>query len=475
MTERPMPSDTRAEAGVIGNCLRDMALAPQLYWLPQDAFTDPGYRLAWHAIRELAAEQEPTDQVFVLQRMERIDYEAAIDHSHRVMQTVTNDDVLLLSSYGIKYAEQVMEKHQLRELITAARHIAKAAYDDADPQIVATVAMQRLARVLSMSPDSQSGRRTYGQVLDALHEDALDRAELRGQVGLKTGFGAIDRLSAGFEPGDLILVAARPGAGKSALGLSLARRIAGRFHHQGSGAVDVVTMEMSVLAQARRLIASRTGLDTRLIRQGFHHTPDRFDEAAYTAFSRNLEADRAEVGDHLAFHDGVITTDQLAILATDAKTNHDLRILIIDQLDLFGDTSKEGETARIGEISKKLKQLARRLGIVIICLVQLNRESEKRNDHRPQLSDLRQSGRLEQDADVVLGIYRPSYYHPSDPTNRAYAEWSELLVMKFRDGKSGMFVPLRFIEDAASYTDWDEHAHPIGDMVRLVKKTETER
>lgn len=473
--EYAMPASIQAEAGVIGAALIDGGIVGHLPWLIPEMFTHPGYQLTWEAMRALVRDGAAVDITTVLDRMERMSRDAS-EYATLAFQAVAETPH---SGHARHYASIVLKKHQQRELIRLAHRLTTDAFGDADPELVTQGGMQRLSQIMALSPDHTTGRKTYGEVLDALHEDVLGRMD-NPHRAIRSGFPRIDAWTGGFEPGQLILIAARPGAGKSALGLSMSRRMAGHAHHTGRGAVDIVTMEMTMIAQARRIIAARNlpPLDTRLMRQGFREY-DQIDEIAYARFIRDLEADREDVGDSLAFHEGVISTDQLAVLANEAKVNHKTFALVIDQLDLFADTSKEGETQRIASISRRLKHIAMRLGIVIICLVQLNRETERRSggDKRPQLSDLKQSGNLEQDADMVLALYRPSYYFaPDDDMNEreaaAYSEWAELLTLKHRDGQAGIVTPLRFIGAAASYTDWDDEAFMIRDMMDLVAARE---
>jgi replicative DNA helicase len=467
--EAPPPSNLEAETSVIGAVLLDASNVARLSWITPEMFTHPGYALAWRVMNDLTSEGIDVDILTVTERMKHIKYGA--EYSVLLNQSVTHT---ASSEHARQYGAMVLKAYQQRQLLELAQYFATQAYSTTDPAVAGQQGMTTLSHLLALSPAHTTGRKTYSEVLDLLHEDTYTRAE-KPDMTLKTGFARIDAWSGGFEPGQFILIAGRPGSGKSALALSMARRFAGRFHHQGAGAVDVVTMEMSMLSQARRIVAARglPVIDTRLIRTGFRDEQDEFDGQAYSYFMEMLEADRAEVGDALAFHEGVMTTDQLAVIAQDAKTNHGMQVLIIDQLDLFADTNRNGEYERVTNISRKLKQLAMRLGIIIICLVQLNREVEKRGDKRPQLSDLRQSGQLEQDADIVMALYRPAYYFPPiedwpEKTNEVYAQWAELLTLKFRDGQADVLTPLCFQGAAASYTDWDGDAYPIGDIRNLV-------
>lgn len=243
----------------------------------------------------------------------------------------------------------------------------------------------------------------------------------------------------------------------SALGLALARRIAGRFQHLGQGgSVDIVTMEMSAISQARRLLSLRAEgtFTTGDMRRGFRNDYNDVDLIGWARFLKSLDQEAHDAGDSLYIREDVVSTEQLHLHVLRAKQERGLKVLVIDQLNLMSDEHKD-ETQRIGRISTALKRLAMRHGIVVICLTQLNREVEKRQDHRPQLADLRQSGELEQNADIVLGLYRPAYYNPPEEHDPpAYAEYAELLGLKARDEEANVSLVLRFIPSAASFTDW---------------------
>lgn len=452
--DRSPPHNIDAEQAVLGSMIIDPhALAILADTLKPAHFYRDGHRQIFAAALELQREGTPADLVTICDRLEVQDkLEAAGGADYLTTLVNATPD----SGNAEYYAKIVFDAARGRACLDLAGKIATAAYaGNIDSAL--DLAMRQLVRLATGGGQDNRTDRSYATILEELRDDV--EARKRGDIlGLRTGFHEIDLWTGGIEPGSLILLAGRPGSGKSALGLAIARRKAAHCQHVGKGSVLVVTMEMSAMSQARRLVASRSDpvLNTRSMRLGFREGDNIIDTQAQH-FTRNWTLEHAEAGQTLWFADGVLTMEQLAMRVMRAKAERGLELLVIDQLDLFGDEAgRRSETERIGDISKGLKQLARRTGVPILCLVQLNRKVEERPDHRPEIADLRQSGRLEQDADAVMALYRPAAYFPynegTDPP--WYPEWAELLGLKCRDGQAQVMMPLRFIPEAASYTDW---------------------
>lgn len=454
--ELPPPSAPEAEIAFIGSMLIDPKAAVEFSWVLSRWFTHPTYRLAWEAMRTLLGKGIIPDMVTTMDQM-GVDGTDDGETMERLIQSV---NAAPNSAHAGDYAGTIMAKAKARKCLDIGRMLVTQAYgQDVDDAL--DVAMRQLAAI-QMSGDTDKRRsRSYGEVLEAL--DADTQARSRGEwMGLHTGYRELDFWTGGIEPGAFVILAGRPGSGKSALGVCIARRIAGHLQHTGGGSVEIVTMEMSAMAQARRLVAHRSDgtLTTRAMRQGFRESGDIIDIQA-RQFTRVWMQEHEDAGKTLWFSETVFTTEQLYLRAMEAKLQRNLQVLVIDQLDLLGDESRVGETERISQISRALKQLAMKLNIVVLCLAQLNREVEKRADHRPELADLRSSGRLEQDADIVMGLYRPSvYFAPEDRDPAWYGEWAELLGLKMREDQANVMMPLRFIPQAAAYTDWDEESWP---------------
>jgi replicative DNA helicase len=240
--------------------------------------------------------------------------------------------------------------------------------------------------------------------------------------------------------------------------LNMARQLA-----RTGGTCDYVTLEMTALQQARRMVASESQINSSLIRAGFRDVVrerrDEVDAELFARFTQAVERLRDEIGDVVYVQEEGLTVEQLRDHLTEVVTSRDCRLVVVDQLDLFtGPGGRETEQEHVSRISKALKQIARDLEIVVLCLVQLNRNLEGRmgvQGKRPQLADLRMSGRLEMDADMVLFLHRPCVYEPGLRLSH-YAQYTEVWAGKVREGEAGGMVPLCFTGQFATFSDWPE-------------------
>lgn len=352
----------------------------------------------------------------------------------------------------------VRKKFTLRRLITAGNDMIAGAYEnpeEADEQLD-----QAEARILAIRETGQAVREVslssvVSDVADEIHRTM--RGE-EGQAGVPTGFDGLDRLAGGgLKPGEMFVIAARPSMGKTALMMNIIEAAA---IDRGEAAA-AFSLEMSAHALVRRMVLSRGRIDSSAIQPGTmadKGTLQRIQRAA-------LEIDRAPL-----FIDD---TSSLSITELRAKArrrhrSHPLRLLAIDYLQLMRSTSRQAQGSRereIAEISAGLKALAKELGIPVIVLAQLNRGPESRsgkNVGRPRLSDLRESGAIEQDADLVGLLYRPAYYAESDDEKEASAGYAELILAKNRNGATGT-APLTFIEPLARFENGAPERRPTSE------------
>jgi len=342
------------------------------------------------------------------------------------------------------YARIVREKAQLRRLIDAAGRILYDAYHaeggdnagaarevlDGAEQMIFNIADQ------SIGGDAETLQRLLQQTLDIL--DANFRHG-RSITGLATGFYDLDELTSGLQKGELIIVAARPSMGKTALALNLAEQIAfGGSPHDERGPhtpVGIFSMEMSRQAVAQRLLCAHSGVDSQKMRRNLL-SHDDFRLLAESC-GRLSEA-QIHIDD----------TAGLTILSLRAKARrmvaqHGVRCIFVDYLQLMSAPSaaRESRQAEVSAISRGIKALARELNIPVICLAQLNRSAEQREGHRPRMADLRESGSIEQDADVIILLHRESYFHDKDSDwameNADRIHESELIIAKQRNGPTG--------------------------------------
>jgi replicative DNA helicase len=434
--ERLPPHNIEAEQSVLGSLLIDpdavIRIAP---FLRPDDFYRQAHGVIYSAILELHERREPADFVTLTDALERrVQLEQVGGAAY--LTSLLN---VVPTAVHVEYYARIVERNAvLRRLIDAATRIAGLAYDspeaDADDavdkaeQILFAVAERRLTR--DVTP-IQEVLREYYERIGYLY---AHQGEL---IGVPTGFTKLDRLLGGMQKSDLVIVAARPGVGKTSLLLSMALNAARRFRQR----VAIFTLEMSKEQIAQRLVASETGIDSQRLRTGAL-TPEewpRFEHAINTLNGLTMFFDDTPA----------ISTTELRTKVRRLAAEYGLDLVMIDYLGLMQTSSKsENRVQEISAISRALKNLAREVNIPVLAASQLSRALESRQDKRPMLSDLRDSGSIEQDADVVMFIYRDQVYNPeTDQPNIA-----ELIVAKHRNGPTGM-VPLYFRNELAQFLE----------------------
>ncbi len=321
------------------------------------------------------------------------------------------------------YAKIVRDKGLLRDLIRATGEITEQAYGAVEEtQEVLDTAERKIFAVTE--------RRVGGRTIEV--KEAVARLARQLEVGdrgvctgVSTGFTQLDEYTSGFQRGDLIVVAGRPSMGKTALGLTVAQHIAG---HDQKPAL-FFSMEMSVDQIAQRLICSHTGIDTQKLRRRMLSESEvrRLCDACADFEQAPLFVDDS----------AGLSVMEVRSNARRLKQKHDIQAVFVDYLQLMHSPDSESRQVEIASISRGLKGLARELNVPVIALSQLNRMPEGRQDKRPLMSDLRESGAIEQDADVVLLIHREEYYKPEDESVRNQAE---LIIAKQRNGPTGSIL-----------------------------------
>ena len=319
------------------------------------------------------------------------------------------------------YAKIVKDKALLRNLINAASDIADSAFAGSDDIVNLLDNAERKVLAISASHDTGSA-----VPVKSLLKEAIGRIEMAyeakgGLTGLPSGFDDLDRLTSGLQPSDLILLAARPSMGKTALTLNLAANVALRKKKS----VAFFSLEMSSIQLLMRLISSESGVDSKQIQRG-DVSPDEW--AAIMGACDNLYNAPLYIDDN-----SNINVAELRSRARRIQSEHGLDLIIIDYLQLMQGRhtgSNDNRQQEVADISRSLKSLARELKVPVIALSQLSRSVENRQIKRPMLSDLRESGSLEQDADIVMFLYREDYY-VKDTENQNI---TELIVAKHRNG-----------------------------------------
>ena len=419
--ERLPPHSIEAEEAVLGSLLIDPdALFEVANFLRADAFYRAQNRWIYESMLGLSENRVPLDVVTLIEelrrreRLEEIGGESTVISLLNAVPTSIN-----VEAYG-KMVEAAAIR---RNLILAAGSIAKLAYNEAED---INVVLDRSEHTL-FSISEQRTTRDLQPVRD-IASTYLERMELlreRGDefIGVPTGFSDLDKMLSGLNKSDLVIIAARPGMGKTALEISIALNAARRYDKR----VAMFNLEMSGEQLLQRMIAAETRIDSQLLRRG--ELADH-EWAIFLEALGRLSETRIYIDDTPS-----ISPMQLRTKCRRLYAEHGLDLVMIDYLQLMqAEHPTSNRVQEVSEISRELKGLARELDVPVIAAAQLSRAVESRQNKRPQLSDLRDSGSIEQDADVVMFIYRDDYYNPDSSERPNIAE---INVAKHRNGPTG--------------------------------------
>ena len=420
LLKRVMPNNVEAEQSVIGAMLMDrdaITIASEI--LTVDDFYQKQYGILFEAMVELYTENVPVDLITLQNRLKEKDVPPEISSLEFVRDMITN----VPTSVNVgTYAKIVSEKAALRRLIRVNEEIASACYAGKDSvEEIMEDTEKKIFQVLQRKTNDE-----FVPIKDVVL-NALDKIEaasrMKGSVtGMPTGFIDLDYKTSGFQPSDLILIAARPSMGKTAFVLNIAEYMAFRSNET----VAIFSLEMSKEQLVNRLFALESRVDSQILRTGNLSDNDwsSLIEAAGVIGRSNLIIDDTPG----------ISVSELRSKCRKYKLEHNLGIIMIDYLQLMqGSRKSESRQQEISDISRSLKEIARELQVPVVALSQLSRAVEQRPDHRPMLSDLRESGAIEQDADVVMFLYRDDYYnHDTEKKDVA-----EVIIAKQRNGPIG--------------------------------------
>ncbi len=441
--KRVMPHSAEAEQSVIAAMLmdRDAIMSASEILAPED-FYQRQYGVIFEAMVEIFNEDKPVDLVILQERLRAKAVPAEISSMEFVRELLDSASVSGNAKY---YANIVAEKAVMRRLIRLNEEISNVCYEGKEP--LEAVLEQTEKKVFDLVQ-----RRSGGDfvpikqvVLNALQKiEAASRT--KGNVtGLATGFKDLDYQTSGLQPSDLILVAARPSMGKTAFVLNIAQYMAFRSNLT----VAIFSLEMSKEQLVNRLLSMESGVDAQKLRSG---------NLADSDWERLVEGAESVAGSHMIIDDTPgITLAELRSKCRKYKLENNLQIVMIDYLQLMSGSGRSTDSRQqeISDISRGLKSLARELNVPVVALSQLSRAVEQRPDHRPMLSDLRESGAIEQDADVVMFIYRDSYYN-RDSENKDLAE---INVAKQRNGPVGP-VNLLWIPEFTTFKNFTAEKIP---------------
>lgn len=428
MEVQSAPQNLEAEISVLGSILLDNSVMGILGSLRPESFYREGHREIYRAMEKLSLRGEPVDLVTLSEELRR---SAKLEAAGGMAYLVGLAEQTPTAAYAEHYAKIVLEKATLRRLITAAGEVARSAYEQAAP--VEVILDQAGAKILEIA--AREGAEAFAAMRELVHL-TFEEIQLRydheaPDAGLRTGFRELDEVLGGLEAGTLMIIAARPSMGKTAFALTIAQHVALRQQVP----VAIFSLEMPAKQLVTRMLCSEARVDMNRLRQG--HITDRDYQRLVEIASRMSEAP-------IFIDDAAsLTVLELRGRARRLMAQHPVGLIIIDYLQLMaGGTNAGGGENRqqeIAAISRGLKGLARELGIPVIALSQLSRAVEARPNKRPMLSDLRESGSIEQDADIVTFIYRDDYYNP----NTDKAGVAEIIIGKQRNGPTGT-VELQF-------------------------------
>ncbi len=417
---RVPPHSVEAEQSVLGGMILDKeAIADAVEIVQSEDFYKEAHREIFEAILSLYDRDQPVDLITLSEELKRRQTLEAIGGLSYLTSLSAAVPTTTHVSY---YAKIVEEKSLLRKLISASSEIIDKSYEAEDN----TASILDLAEKRIFDISQKRSSKGFVPIKQALLESFNKIEELyqnkEGMLGLPTGFIDIDRKTSGLQKSDLILIAARPSMGKTAFALNIVQNTAIRTN----ASIAVFSLEMSREQLVQRMLSAESHIEIQKIRTG------DLDEDEWPRLAKAM----GQLAQAKIFIDDTpgITVMEMKAKCRKLKLEHGLDLIMVDYLQLMSeDERSENRQQEISAISRKLKALAREMDCPLIALSQLSRAPEMRGDHRPILSDLRESGAIEQDADIVMFLYRDEYYHPdTEKKNRG-----EVIIAKQRNGATG--------------------------------------
>jgi len=438
--QRIPPYNIEAEESLLGSMLisRD-AVATIIEIVKADDFYRSSNQMIFEAILEMYSKGEPSDPITVADHLKKKGMLDEVGGKTFIHSLISNIPLAANAEY---YAGIVRNHSILRKLIYAATDIATMGYEVPEDLSATVDKAQELIFSIYQDLNSNSSRNAVSAMEDIVSE-AYEQVEMLYEAGsdisgIPTGFIDFDKCSSGLHNSDMVVIAARPGMGKTAFALGMAKNIAMKEKIP----IAVFSLEMSKQQIAQRLMSAQSGIDLQNLRNG------KLQDNEWAKLARAIEklAECKIYVDDSAF----LTVMDLRSRARMMASTYGIKMIIVDYLQLMQSTSnyRGNKVQEITEISQNLKGIAKELNIPVIALSQLSREVEKRDKKRPQLSDLRESGSIEQDADMVVFIYRDEYYdEQSSEKGKA-----ELIIAKHRNGPTGK-VSLQFNKKYALFSN----------------------
>ena len=429
---RVPPQSLEAEVCVLGAMILDHnAVDVVIQLLRPEYFYRPSHGIIYRTVVEMNSANKPVDLVTLrdsLTQQKLLDQVGGVDYLVSLAEGVPN---IANAEY---YARIVRDKALLRSLITTTTDLAREAYDSKED---ATVILDRAEhRIFELvSNQITDGAVQLGSLIQQTFEQ-LENMDGSTLTGVPTGFFHLDELTSGFQKGEMIIIAARPSVGKTAIALNMAEHMAVDDHKP----VLIFSLEMAKQQLAQRFLCSRARFSASQLRRGAL-SPDDWTRLQMAAG----EMEKAPI-----FIDDSAEASMLAMRAKARrmKAAHDIQCIFIDYLQLITPGDGESRQVQVSDISRNIKALARELSVPVVTLAQLNRAVEERIGHRPRMSDLRESGSIEQDADVVCLLHRPDYFDEDAEPNVA-----EFIIAKQRNGPTDT-VKMTFLKECTRFENY---------------------
>lgn len=426
MLDRDLPHNLDLERGIIGSILIDPLITDEVITIirAEDFYAD-AHQVLYRHLTDMYNSGKTVDITLLVDHlrksndMERIGGEAYLAE---IIQSVA------VPSHAVSYAKEVRDKALLRGLIHASSTILSEAYEpEIEAEKLVSSAEERIFAVHDQR--SSDSLRSLEEVVEEVWLNMITQFKKGESSGLPSGFYGYDKKTRGFHPGELAILAARPSMGKTAMALNIADFVGVETRKP----VLLVNLEMTRDELVFRILCSRAQLDATKIRSG-QFGPD--EETRLTNASSLMMKAPIFIDDT-----PTRTVAEIAAIARRVQKKHGLELIIIDYLQLIEpDNYRDPRQEQVAKIARRLKGLARELKIPVLCLAQLNRQTDGSSDHRPRLSQLRESGAIEQDADVVMFVHREEYYHQGDDkyiTEHKLEGMAELIIAKQRNGPTG--------------------------------------
>lgn len=421
--QRSLPSSVDAEQAILGAMLvypNAVRASIEYGLLPEHFYLDT-HKKIYEIMRDISEDNKPVDHIILmskLQDMGLVNSVGGLEYIGQLVETATTSATIQ------HYVELVIQKYQIRQLIFLTEGIINEAYDD--PSAVDEIMDNAERGILNVTRNRRtSDFRDSKDVVESVLENIRRKSESgTGITGMKTGYSDLDKITSGFQRGDLIILAARPSVGKTAFALNLGTHMA--LYNDLPTAIFSLEMPAEQLMQ--RILTFKSGVEGNKLRDGTIRSNEdwnKLHEAANTVKEAKIFIDDSPS----------LKISEIFSKCRKLKAEHDLGVIIIDYLQLMDSGSNaENRQQAVSEISRAFKGLARELDVPVIALSQLSRGVETRQDKRPMLSDLRESGAIEQDADIVMFLYREDYHSMEEESDQ---QATDVIIAKHRNGSLG--------------------------------------